>query len=545
MPRKYIKKKTQINYTPEVVRQASNEVKRGLSYSKAEELFGVPHSVIQRFIKSGDDESKLGAGRPTALRSEVEDDLEQCLHARAQMGYPCDRMELKQLIQNYVQMNNLVTPFKDDKPGNEWIASFLKRHPKLSFKKPEQLQKARYCSRDPFVIFDFYEKIRDLYDTCQITEYSAPLIFNADETGFGSDPSRLRAIGTKGTPLNRLCDGSGRDSTTVLACVSASGEHLPPLIVYKGVSVQSRWMAKEEYPGTMYAATRNGWMEETTFYQWVSKMFIPHVQLKRELNGWVNKPAILFFDGHASHISLRIVELALRHDIRLVKFPSHMSDKMQPLDVCVFGPVKTKWEALLVQHGKSRMGLGAARLQKAEFGTLINQLWRTISPPNIKSGFKATGLFPLDVSMVKDSWFNANDLCRYRRHQRAIEQIEIGSGDSNILSAPEVVQAPNSIEEDLPLDLSVPRMRRSPPLFARPKPMDIIRIFSQDLARPSTSSMATTTTKPSRRLKHHVEGEVLTCPDVMNRLEEAEIKMTTRKRGRSTDSGPAPRKSKK
>lgn len=147
----------------------------------------------------------------------------------------------------------------------------------------------------------------------------------------------------------------------------------------------------------MYAATRNGWMEETTFYQWFSNMFVPHVQATRESNGWPDKPAVLFFDGHASHISLRIVEMALQHEIRLVKFPSHMSDKMQPLDVCVFGPVKRQWEGLLVQHGKTRMGLGNARLQKSEFGSLLCQLWKTLSASNIVSGFKTTGLFPLDV----------------------------------------------------------------------------------------------------------------------------------------------------
>lgn len=435
-------------------------------------------------------------------------------------------------------------------PGNEWTKSFMKRHPKLSFKKPEQLEKARYCSRDPFVIFDFYEMIKELYHECQVTDESSPLIFNADETGFASDPSRLRAIGTKGTPLNRLCDGSGRDSTTVLACVSANGVFLPPLIVFKGVSVQSRWTAQEEYPGTMYSATRNGWMEEATFHQWFTKMFVPHVQAVRESNGWIDKPAILFFDGHASHISLRIVEYALQHQIRLVKFPSHMSDKMQPLDVCVFGPVKTKWEGLLVDHGKSRIGLGPARLQKSKFGTLICHLWRTFSSSNIISGFRTPGLFPFDISRVKDSWFTVNDLERYRRHQRAKGQMQLGAGDSNILPSPDVsipthVQSqPN--EQCVPLDLSLPKQVQSFPIVAKSNSMDIVAIFSQDLARASSSApMKTNITQPSRRLKHHVAGEALTGPEVVERLKQAELKMTAKKRGRPAEAGPAPRKSKK
>lgn len=68
-------------------------------------------------------------------------------------------------------------------------------------------------------------------------------------------------------------------------------------------------------------------------------MFIPHVNRVREEQDLLDKAAVLFFDGHASHISLRIVELALWANVKLIKFPSHLTDKMQPLEVCVFGLV--------------------------------------------------------------------------------------------------------------------------------------------------------------------------------------------------------------
>lgn len=59
-------------------------------------------------------------------------------------------------------------------------------------------------------------------------------IFNADESGFNTDPSvkSKRAIGEKGKALNRVSGGSGRESISVLACVA----FLPPFIVFKGVA---------------------------------------------------------------------------------------------------------------------------------------------------------------------------------------------------------------------------------------------------------------------------------------------------------------------
>lgn len=81
----------------------------------------------------------------------------------------------------------------------------------------------------------------------------ACLIYNADESAFGMDPAGVR--GRKGEVLHMVTGGSGKELTTVLACVSASGQTLPPLAVYTGKAVQPRWLAQTPLHGIMYAAT--------------------------------------------------------------------------------------------------------------------------------------------------------------------------------------------------------------------------------------------------------------------------------------------------
>uniref|UniRef100_A0A6P7H5K0 Uncharacterized protein LOC114346440 n=1 Tax=Diabrotica virgifera virgifera TaxID=50390 RepID=A0A6P7H5K0_DIAVI len=189
----------------------------------------------------------------------------------------------------------------------------------------------------------------------------AKFIFNCDESGFASDPSRLKALGEKGKPLSRVSGGSGRESTTVLICVSADGFFLPPLIVFKGAAVQARWTSTQSYPGTRYAASSKGWMEEPQFFFWFKDCFIEHVKHIRSHDN-VDQAAVLLYDGHASHYSLRIVEEAIKNKIELMRFPSHLTDRIQPLDKCVFAPVKVKWDKKLVQYGKSEVGQGTGRL---------------------------------------------------------------------------------------------------------------------------------------------------------------------------------------
>lgn len=74
--------------------------------------------------------------------------------------------------------------------------------------------------------------------------------------------------------------------------------------------------------------------------------------------------------------------------ITLIRLPSHLTDKLQPLDKCVFERVKTHWGKKLVDYGKSKMDQSHQRLTKKEFVELIGEVWRiSMTPANIKSGF--------------------------------------------------------------------------------------------------------------------------------------------------------------
>lgn len=123
-------------------------------------------------------------------------------------------------------------------------------------------------------------------------------VFNADESGFHHDPSRMHGLGVKGKALSRISGGTGRESTTVPSCVSADGSTLPPLIIFKGAAVQARWISEAGFPGTLYAASKNGWMEEPQFFNWLCDGFIPFV--KNICDGEVlpDQAALLVYDGH-------------------------------------------------------------------------------------------------------------------------------------------------------------------------------------------------------------------------------------------------------
>ena len=81
-----------------------------------------------------------------------------------------------------------------------------------------------------------------------------------------------------------------------------------------------------------------------------------------------DKPWLLLFDGHMTHITLPVIEKAMKERV-IVKFPPHVANILQLLDVTYFGPLKRCWEQLL----QERVNLFAAKsqLSKEDF---VNQL---------------------------------------------------------------------------------------------------------------------------------------------------------------------------
>ena len=99
--------------------------------------------------------------------------------------------------------------------------------------------------------------------------------------------------------------------------------------------------------GCMYSVSDSGWMESANFLQWFEKLFLPSV---RHLTS--TAPVILFFDGHHSHMSIHLVELARSSNVHLFCLPPHTTHLLQPLDVAVFGPVKNAWRIVLKKNIK-------------------------------------------------------------------------------------------------------------------------------------------------------------------------------------------------
>ncbi|XP_066258180.1 uncharacterized protein [Euwallacea similis] len=168
-------------------------------------------------------------------------------------------------------------------------------------------------------------------------------IWNLDEISFCTDPAKTKVVGGKNVPCIRTVSAPGRENIAVLMAASASGDKVPPLIIFKGKNIWDQWQASENsgYPGTTYAATNNGWMEVEVFQNYFPKSFLKTIGTDR--------PVLLIFDGHSTHLTIRLIEIASQENVTILKLPPHTSHVLQSLDLSIFKPLKTCWDLKLVK----------------------------------------------------------------------------------------------------------------------------------------------------------------------------------------------------
>ena len=59
------------------------------------------------------------------------------------------------------------------------------------------------------------------------------------------------------------------------------------------------------------------------------------------------RPLLLLFDGHPTHVSVSVIERAMEEKILILKFPPHVTDILQPLEIACFGALKREKEQIL------------------------------------------------------------------------------------------------------------------------------------------------------------------------------------------------------
>jgi hypothetical protein len=152
--------------------------------------------------------------------------------------------------------------------------------------------------------------------------------------------------------------------------------------------------------GAKYSVSANGWFDTFQFEKWFFELALPYL---RRLEG----KKMLIGDNLSSHISGDVIQACKDHNIQFVCLPPNSTDKLQPLDVGVFGPVKKAWRSILTTHKNQHPA--ESGVQKSHFPSLLAKVYDEDPGKYLPAAFERCSLYPVNIS-------------------RAVERIPTGRG---------------------------------------------------------------------------------------------------------------------
>ena len=381
------------------VRQAVNGVLNGTFQSgyQAATALNVPRSTVYDRLKNKP--SRVTARQSQQNLSPAEEKaLAKWIQDSARTGFPVRHATVREMAEAIRQRR--VNKINEDgielisyqKLGQLWTTRFLKRHPHLRTVRGRSIETSRIRESSPQILNGWFTEYKRVFDDLQPEPEN---IYNMDETGFFIGTMRSsNIIIDKNTRVKLQASPGRQEWISVVECISMDGIALPPLIIFKGETLCDTWYPNDVDETWKFSCQPNGWSSNHHGLEWFRRCFEPATREKAD-NG--RKPRILIFDGHDSHLTSPFLLHSIEHNIHLLMLPAHTSHLLQPLDVGVFGPLKSAMSKCLDRLIRT----GISRLQKVEWvEKYMEARPLAFTKSNIEGAWRGAGLFPYSPQKV-------------------------------------------------------------------------------------------------------------------------------------------------
>lgn len=388
-----------LDYSSDAMDMALTAVRdEHISINKASKQFGIAKGTL---VNRCQNKHGLSVGKPTVLGRDEEDALVENIVTCAEWGFPVSRSDLQYLVKSYLDTNGISVPqFSLNLPGEGWLSTFLHRHRNVLANRTVNNIKRSRAAVSKASLEEYHQNL-----TASISGIPASNIFNYDETNLADNTSATKLLFRRGVKYPDRVINFTKSCVTIMVCAAADGTLLPPFVVYKSDGLYPQWTRHGPQgppccnepccaAGTQFHNTSSGWFDMPTFEKWFSESFVPHA---KRLPGC----KAIIGDNLSSHFSVKVLQEAKDNNIKFLCLPPNSTHLAQPLDVAFFAPLKSAWKKVITSF-KTKYP-GKSIVDKKIFPSMLREVLTlpTFTPhisTNIISGFKATGIFPLNIT---------------------------------------------------------------------------------------------------------------------------------------------------
>lgn len=325
----YKRKTKRGEWTETNLERAMDEATR-TSVRAAAKKYNIPFSILLRHHKKKSSTKYLGRFRPVFTKDE-EDTLFKYLTKMDDLFYGLTPSDFKKTAGEFAQKLGKGDRFPMGPAGKDWLSGFRKRHPSIALRAPEPTSLARARGFNRPQVDRFYDLLEEVIDKYSLDPTQ---IYNMDETGIRTSTTKPpKILSTYGKRQVGLISSAERGVlTTVICCCNAAGSFIPPFFILKRKRFVPRLLDGSP-PGSQGTVSDSGWISGDIFLTWLEFL----VEKTRPAE---QKKLLLLLDNHESHKFFPALEYATKNHIILLSFPPHTTNKLQPLDVAVYGPIK-------------------------------------------------------------------------------------------------------------------------------------------------------------------------------------------------------------
>ena len=379
--------KKRLKWTNESMLAAIKAVQNGSSVSMAAVCHNVPRMTLQDRL-SGRVVHGTKPGPVPYLNKDEEANLAEFLEVVSDVGYGKTKKQIKNMVESAARDKGVL---RKGRISDGWFRGFMERQPQLRLRKGDKTSFVRMdAMKQKEELDNYFITLKSILVEHNLMN-KPELIYNVDESGMPLEQQSPRVVARKGKKKVRYCTSGNKSQITIVGCINAIGQAMPPFIIYDAKNLNMDW-TKEEVPGTTYGLSDNGWIDMELFKQWFQRHFLRHAGASR--------PLLLLLDGHSSHYNIEAISLARENGVIIFTLVPHTTHELQPLDTAVFGPLKKNWYEECHMYVQSHPG---RIITKYHFNEVFSKAWlKSMMPANIISGFKTCGIYPFNPRAVLD-----------------------------------------------------------------------------------------------------------------------------------------------